>query len=103
MGDLDNTQAPRPQHDNPAASPAATDADWSAAQTALQAAADVVQHERQQMIAQAPPRYAPSLSLLYSAVTGRGHGGALSGADRIRVFKEAKTGLEPAIALYASS
>src|SRR5689334_825661 len=57
---------------------AATDSDWSAAQMALQVAADVIQHERQQMISQAPSRYAPSLSLLYSAVTGRGHDGKLS-------------------------
>jgi hypothetical protein len=77
--------------------------DWTAAQNALQVAADVVQHERWQMIAAAPPQYASHLWKLHAAVTGRTVEGSLSSAERIRAFAEARAGLAPAITLYHSA
>jgi hypothetical protein len=79
------------------------DGGWRVAQATLQAAADVLQHERALMLSNAPPQYAAVLRRLYSAVTGHGKSGELSSAERRRALNEAKAGLEPALALYRTT
>jgi hypothetical protein len=80
-----------------------TDAEWGNAQSALQVAADVLQHERRLMIADAPAQYTSSLWLLHAAVTGKAHDGTLSGTERLNALDKAKAGLGAAIALYDST
>jgi hypothetical protein len=82
---------------------APNDGDWRVAQSTLQIAADVLQHERARMLSDAPPQYAPALRLLYSAVTGNGKEGTISSADRHRALRDGKAGLEPALALYRTT
>jgi hypothetical protein len=77
-----------------------TDADWNTARTTLQIAADILQHQRRQMLAEAPAQYASSLWMLHAAVAGRTPDGSLQSAERIHALHEAKAGLEPAIALF---
>src|SRR5262249_9133815 len=82
-----------------AATKAATPAQRGAAETALQAAADIVQNDRDSSVAGAPREYQQALHSLYRAVRGRDAGAALPGAERVRSLDSALDALQPAIAL----
>jgi hypothetical protein len=77
--------------------------DWRVAQDTLQAAADILQHERALMIVNVPQPYASVLRRLYAAATGRGKNGPLSSADRRRALDDARAGLEPVLVVYRTT
>ncbi len=83
--------------ETPAKAPTA--AEHSAAESALQAAADIVQNERDTSIAGAPAEYREALHSLYRAARGRDAGAVLAGAQRLRALESALDALRPAIAL----
>ena len=76
-----------------------TATEYAAAQTALQAAADIVQHDRPDMISSAAAQYQPALRVLYLAATGERNDVAISGTERIDALDSALHQLDPAIAM----
>ena len=70
------------------------------AKLVIQAAADIVQHGRAQLVAGCPPTYQPALSELLTAATGHRGKDTVSGADRIAALEHALASLDPVIANY---
>ncbi len=67
------------------------------AQNALQAAADIVQHDRTDMISSAPPMLQAALRSLFFAVDGKRGAESLGGAARVDALETAMRALRPAI------
>jgi hypothetical protein len=80
-----------------------TAVEYAAAQSALQAAADIVQHERAGMIVSAPAHYQPALRDLYFAATGKRDDVTLSGTERVGALDAALQQLDPAIAMIRAN